>query len=58
VEDKLNFELENFQLDDGTAKSENRVRLERWEEQDICRMIEVEDLLFASNKGKADSNLN
>lgn len=58
AEDRLNFELENFQLDDGAAREQARGRGERWEEQDIVRIIEAEDLLFASSKGKVDASMN
>lgn len=54
----MNFELENFQLDDGAQRESARGKTERWEELDIVRIIETEDLLFASSKGKIDASMN
>lgn len=56
LEDQLNFELENFQLDSQLGKLELKTTA-KWEEIDLIRLIETEDLLHASRKGKEDSSL-
>lgn len=49
MEDKLNFELENFQLDNPQSKladKDNQTSI--WEEMDIFKIIEEENLLYAT----------
>ena len=41
MEDKLNFELENFQLDNPQSKSADKDnQTSKWEEMDIFKIIE------------------
>ena len=49
MEDKLNFELENFQLDNPQSKladKDNQTSI--WEEMDIFKIIDEENLLYAT----------
>ena len=53
MEDKLNFELQHFQLDQPFHKSMEKEKekqvIENWEQMDLIKYVQGEKLLFSTN---------